>query len=326
MNQELEQFFTTFDQLHSRLKWNVPNKQVLMAVASSYAVSDKPFNLEQFIRIADLIKKRATLFSTMRSYSRFTAAAMLDIHFTEPEEKIENMFNLYDQLIRTSFGRGPYTYIAALTVLINSDDDQQEQTIIKKAQDMYEHMKSEHRFLTSKEDYPMATLLATVSEHEKSIQKSGYFYSNLRKNGFTFGNNLQFLSHILAMSKDENEDVLLDRTIQVYDRFHQNGFSTKLAYYAVMGLLALLPEDQYDMDDIKDMYTTLKNRKHFRWQNDFNVMLAVHFHVKSQLTHGDIVNTSLYTTMETIVQAQQAAMTAAVVAASAASANSGGGN
>uniref|UniRef100_UPI0011A39293 DUF4003 family protein n=1 Tax=Staphylococcus epidermidis TaxID=1282 RepID=UPI0011A39293 len=72
-------------------------------------------------------------------------------------------------------------------------------------------------------------------------------------------------------------------------------------------------------------YVHLNQTKQFKWQKDLNATLAASFYVKDKLEQSALIETSLYTTIQTILQAQQATMTASI-AASAAATGSGSGN
>src|SRR5699024_10197767 len=118
-----------------------------------------------------------------------------------------------------------FTYIAATIILTNNKSEQQEQ-LITKAKAIHDKMKKEHPFLTGQSDYPLATILAYENE-DNIVKRMEYFYEKLNNNGFNKGNNLQFLSHILTLSAVENDEVLISRTIQIYDKFKQVGLKQK---------------------------------------------------------------------------------------------------
>jgi hypothetical protein len=73
------------------------------------------------------------------------------------------------------------------------------------------------------------------------------------------------------------------------------------------------------------IYDRLNFDKKFKWQKDINFMVAIVFLLKEQTEFGDLVTTGLSTSIESILQAQQAAMIASVSAATAAASSSNGG-
>jgi hypothetical protein len=57
--------------------------------------------------------------------------------------------------------------------------------------------------------------------------------------------------------------------------------------------------------------------KLFKWHKDINVMLAVNLIISEKLNNSRLVETGIYTTIETIIQAQQAALLAVIASTSA---------
>src|SRR5699024_10316014 len=144
---------------------------------------------------------------------------------------------------------------------------------------IYDKMKKEHPFLTGQSDYPLATILA-YENRDNIGQHMEYFYDKLNDNHFSKGNNLQFLSHILSLAPSgENADILINRTIQIYDAFKRVDIKQKSVYYPVMGMLSLLPPEEVYMEEVANIHKELNTLKRFKWQKDLNVMLAGGFYV-----------------------------------------------
>jgi len=315
-------YIQLFNDLKHQMKWKITDNRILMAMASLYVMNDKTLDPNRLLEIADNIKKRANLFSAMKSHSRFTTAAFLDANFNDPIEQIENLFHYYDLFKQEKFQRRVFTYIAASIIVKNQAKAVDPREIILKTKSIYQGMKKEHPFLTSASDYPLATLLA-YEQHPNIVRKVEVFYDGLSKNGFRKGNDLQFISHILALSRDETENTLMNRSTQIFDQFKKIGIKPKSIYYPVMGMLALLPQDMLNMQEIYDIYDQLNHEKYFKWQKDTNLMMAASFIVKDKLEHSNIAETSIYTTIEMIIQAQQAVMIAVMASISVSNTNNG---
>jgi len=315
-------YIQLFNDLKHQMKWKITDNRILMAMASLYVMNDKTLDPNRLLEIADNIKKRANLFSAMKSHSRFTTAAFLDANFNDPIEQIENLFHYYDLFKQEKFQRRVFTYIAASIIVKNQAKAVDPREIILKTKSIYQGMKKEHPFLTSASDYPLATLLA-YEQHPNIVRKVEVFYDGLSKNGFRKGNDLQFISHILALSRDETENTLMNRSTQIFDQFKKIGIKPKSIYYPVMGMLALLPQDMLNMQEIYEIYDQLNHEKYFKWQKDTNLMMAASFIVKDKLEHSNIAETSIYTTIEMIIQAQQAVMIAVMASISVSNTNNG---
>lgn len=313
-------YIQLFNELKKQLKWKITDNRLFMAMASLYVMNDKTLDSHHLLEIAEHIKKRAKMFSAMKSHSRFTTAAFLDTNFDNPMEQIEDLFNYYHMFRQEKFQRGIFSYISASIILKNQDKEVNPHGIILKTKNIYQAMKKEHPFLTSMSDYPLATLLA-YEQHSDIVPTIEVFYDGLSKNGFRKGNDLQFISHILALSRDESVNTVMNRSTHIFDQFKKVGINPKPLYYPVIGMLALLPQDMLDMQEIYEMYDTLNQEKYFKWQKDTNLMMAASFFAKDKLEHAHIAETSIYTTIEMIIQAQQAVMMAVIATSSIHSSN-----
>lgn len=178
-------------------------------------------------------------------------------------------------------------------------------------------MKQDHIFLTSASDYPLAVLLAYEDRDDINEQMEKY-YDSLSQNGFRKGNDLQFLSHILSLDTSTTIDRPVRRAASIMDSFRETGIRPKPMYYPIIGMISLLPEEQFQIDEISRMFNELNNEKSFRWQKDMNLITAVSFYVNEKITNKSLAATTIQTTLESILQAQQAVMIATIVSTTAA--------
>lgn len=144
-----------------------------------------------------------------------------------------------------------------------------------------------------------------------------HFYMTLAQHGFKKGNDLQFLSHILAIDKNLHADTLIEICVSVKEACESAGIKVKAMHYPVIGLLALFEKPETEIEIIHEVVKQLNADKLFKWQKDINVMLAVNLVISEKLKDSRLVETGIYTTIETIIQAQQAAMLAVIASTSA---------
>lgn len=135
---------------------------------------------------------------------------------------------------------------------------------------------------------------------------------------------MQFLSHILALNKETETDLLVERCERIMDLFKQSGTKLKAMHYPVIGLLAFVDEWEKEIPTIQQMINKLHSEKVFKWHKDINIMMSVNIFMSDKMENAKLLETEIYTAMETIIQAQQAAFIA-VLAATAATSSSGGG-
>lgn len=324
--QLVQDYSRIFGELKKKLKWQITDERTLMMVAFLYLIKGKPFNLEEFLRVSEYIKKNVGVFSSLRSAQRFTIAAMLILRYQNPEEKFHDYLKVYDKLTEKGFKRGAFTYIAAISILTGKKQKDSLDTMSEKAVEIYKGMKSSHMFLTGHSDYPLAVLLAQEERDVESLMTEiDYYYHNLSKNGFRKGNDLQFLSHVLSLQKGEDAEIIIERCIRLMDKFRDAGKRMKAMYYPALGLVALLQDGEKEIGNVMKLHDQLNQEKLFRWHKDMNFMMAINFVVKDKLEDKRLVSTGLQTTIETIIQAQQAAMVA-VMAGTATVATSSSSN
>ncbi|MDY0394290.1 DUF4003 family protein [Virgibacillus halophilus] len=266
VNQSITTYTDIFETLKKQLRWKVSGNQLLMTIASTYLTGENTFDSERFLVIADEIKAQSKPFSIWRSPSRFGIAAVLDAHFDDAAEQIRQLFQVYDQMTAAKFHRGPFTCIAAATLLMQGkNEDIDTDVIIARAKRIYKDMKDEHILLTSSQDYPMAISLACQNK-EDIIQEAEQHYQRLHLHGFRKGNDLQFLSHILALGHPYSGQSLVSNTADVFDAFKGIDLKPKPSYYPFIGMLALLPDVEQHVQMVKELYSKLRMQKHFKWQ------------------------------------------------------------
>lgn len=310
-----------FTQLKKKLRWHMIDERVLMVVASFYIMNEKEFSLERLIYISEHIKKNVGLFSTLRSPQRFTTAAMLDIRYENSTEKFAQYVEVYERFVKGGFQRGAFTYISALTAL----EIENTEALIERSKAVHKAMKKEHFFLTGTRDYPLAVLLAQLDDPiDEMMEKIAYFYRGLNDSGFKRGNDLQFLSHILSLQKEVDGSLLVERCDRLKEQFKLAGRKIKPSYYPVIGLLAILENSEKEVANVMSLSDRLNKEKRFKWHKDLNFLMSVNFVVKEQIDDTSLMSTGIQTTVEAIIQAQQAAMVAVMAGGASAAASSGG--
>ena len=295
LQQKVEDYKEIYTLLKNELRWRISDKRTMMLIASMYVVNDQTFHLQKFLTLSEYIKGNVGLFSTLRSNQRFTTAAMLDVHFEDPKEKFHDLLDVYEKLKQEGFGRGTFTMIAALTMLVNNENTPVSKEKIKRALSIYNGMRDEHFFLTSKSDYPLAVLLAEVEGSvDELMDHIEFFYKNLSSHNFKKGNNLQFLSHILALDRDTDADVLIERCVSLVRNLQRKNMTVKRMYYPEFGLLALLKDSDNEIEKIQQMVNELDRSKLFKWHKDMNFIITVNLLISDKMNDTTLVETGMY--------------------------------
>lgn len=322
----VNQYEAIYEEMKDEFKWSFMDKKVLLHAAMTYAVqNDISFDVKRFKSLSEKIKKDASLFSPLKQDKRVTVAAILETKYDDPSSNFQYMKRIYDRLIKNKFRRGSATYTTALVILSQADrihslDEYMEQTMV-----IYKGMKKEHPFITSEHDYPLAALLAAHKQDTKKlINRIEYFYESLAKNGFRKGNDLQFLSHVLSLESENDDNELIERTIAAKEAWKQSGMKHKGLHYPVTGLLALAGGDSLLFDTISETAERMNRRKSFRWEKDWNSLVAANITMQTTLDPNESLSVSMYASLDTILEAQNATMVAAATAGAVASTSTSG--
>lgn len=320
----VEKYSEIYSQLRKRLKWHVTDERTLMMVAAIYVLKDAEFRLERFLHVSEYIKKNVGIFSSLKSGLRFNIAALLDIRFENPTEKFHEFQEIYEKLVAAGFRRGNYAHIAALGLLTKESDQQSHShdETVERAMKIYRRMRQSHIFITGESDYPLAVQLAQVNRPVEEVMDTvDNYYQKLNQNGFSRGNDLQFLSHILSLQHEVTTETIIDRCVRLTDDFKQAGRRIKPMFYPAVGLMAIVCKaTTTDIDHVMSLYKRLNGEKAFRWHKDLNFIMAANFFVKDQIDDESVLSTGIQTTIEAMIQAQQAAMIATMAGVTAATA------
>lgn len=312
-----------YDDMRQLFKWSFVDKKVLMHAAMTYAGDNVPFDARRFKDLADRIAKDASFFSPLKQDKRVTVAAILESKYEDPFRHYQYMKKIYDLLIQKKFKRGAASYSTALVILSTANRSISLDQHVDRTMAIHKGMKKEHPFITSEHDYPLASLLADQADDPDVLMtRIEDIYHRLSKAGFRKGNDLQFLSHILSLDTDHEPAELVQRTAAAKDAWKKNGMKHKGVHYPITGLLALAGGDSLLFEIIAETASDLNRRKAFRWDKDWNSLVAANFTMKTTLDPDESLTVSMYTSLNTILEAQNAAMVAAASAGAVAATSS----
>ncbi|MFK9090862.1 DUF4003 family protein [Bacillus salipaludis] len=322
ITERIETYRDSYSQLYEGLKWKA-DKHTLMMIAAMYVTNSKEFHLKKYLDIAEYIKDNVGAFSYLKSAQRFSIAATLDTTTDDGKTNFHRFIEIYEKLIKNGFSRNAYSYIAAGTLLkvepIRIDE------IVQKTGDIYKGMKGNHFFLTSSSDYPLASILALCeNDAEAIVNNVEEYYQALQEKGFSSGNDLQFLSHILALDSEHIPDAKAQQCWEIKELLHKANLKTKKVYYPYVGMLSFLENKESVINDLLVINEELNRDKLFKWNKEINFMMSVLFLMSSMTVMGDAARTGLTISIEALIQAQQAAMTASITAATVAASSSNG--
>lgn len=323
IHDDVNSYIEIFNSLHNSLKWKAQN-QLLMMIALLYVINEKKFDIDNFMNLSKYIKNNTGLFSPLHSHQRFSTSATLLTKYDNPKDKFHELIEYQEKLTSNGFKKGPFTNISALSLMVTHDPSDNLDERILRSLDIYKGMKGYHYFLTSQGDYPLAILLSKFKKPLDSLlEEIEFYYSKLAENNFKKGNELQFLSHILMLADLENKDFIVNKCNGLYETLMEEGLKLKRHHYPLIGLMSIIDKDLKDeIKDIVDIVTILNSTKKLKSTKDINLTMAILMVISKVIKniHDDlsIIETGINTSIEAIIQAQNAALISSITAASTA--------
>lgn len=318
IRQEVEM---TYAKVKSLAGWTV-DKNVVLTITSYYVTSDREFDAVRLNRAIDALKTGSGWLSPLRGNLLPMMAAFLDRPGTEIEEEVDLLFAKQQVLKGVGFRNTIHSYLAALLVTDEPNLYEQE---ARRAKKLYDAMKKQHYFLTSDDDYAYAVLLgkreADPVDHAKSMRT---YYNALRAEGFRAGNELQWLSQVMTYIDTQFDEKLVSRALEVLTHFKRDT-KVRPVHYPMIGFLTVFGVTDQDLNAIVELTHSLEESKPLKWNREMALSLGTGYIMHKLVNNAEETSISLATSVQMILQAQQAVM-AATMAAMAASSASGSAN
>lgn len=310
---EIKRIEQAFSEVSKTTGWSV-DKRIALAVTNIYLSRNQNFNAKAHESAVEIIKKNEGWTSPLRSHLLHVAAAFMVLKEEDMESSLKLINQNQQELNNAGFWRTSYTYLAAL--LMKSPEEAEQ------ARDLYEEMKKHHKFLTSNEDIPYAALLGSREGLlEERATTMNMYYRDLREQGFTMGNDLQWLSQIMTFDSSVYDPEMVGRVLAIYQFFKDEKIKIRLVQYPILGFLAVTQVDGEALRKIAENTRELEKNKIFRWYKDVAFSTAVQQAMRDNTEVQDISAMTFSTSLETLMQAQQAAMMMSVNAAIISSTN-----
>ena len=310
VRQEVE---TTYEKVKSLAGWAV-DKNVVLTITSYYVTSEREFDSESLSRAMDALKNRSSWLSPLRGNLLPMLAAFLDQPGTDIDEEVERLFAKQQVLKGVGFRNTIHSYLAALLL---TDDPDLHDMEARQAKRIFDAMKKQHFFLTSDDDYAYAVLLGKRGEdataHAKAMRT---YYDALRAEGFRSGNELQWLSQVMTYIHIEFDAKLVSRAAEVLGQFKQ---STKVrpVHYPMIGFLTVFGVADAEVTKIVELAHVLEGSKPFKSNREMALSIGIGYIMHKLTENAEEATISLSTSVELIVQAQQAIMAATIAAMAA---------
>jgi hypothetical protein len=324
LKQKTDLMMKNFHELKNGFKWGT--NLVKHFAAMVYATKDRKVNIEKLQEVKEFIKNETSWTSYFRGTNQFVLASLLSL-----EENYKAFFKdtseLYESLLAKGFKKSTQLPLAAYTIVKEVPREQWNEKV-DRMRDFYSRMKENHFWLTSADDYVFAAVLASTDLNvADTTQNMEYCYNYLNREGFYKSNELQTLSHILAIGEEDNKEKC-NKAIEIYRKLKEKDCKLQYSGLATLGLLALITNDVDNISaEIKEVYEYIYNKDGYGfWSLDKSMRTILAATIVSDFYVDEIkkgvLQVALGNSITAIIIAQQQAAVAAACAASAAAAAS----
>lgn len=318
----IELLQVNYDKITNYLSWTVDNR-ILLMLASHYSAAGKTFSYVSFEAIIEEIKKQTSWFSTLRSSSNllYSVAMLLDGK-EEPQQSVGELIKNEETLKQANFKRSVYSYISALFL---TEDSEQKQTHAENAKRLYDAIRKNHPFLTSHEDMAYSVLLSKNGEvPELRAKTMNRYYTELRKNSFSLGNQLQWLSQIMTFKSPDYQEHMVPYIVEIRSDLVQRNVKLKKEHYPLLGFLAIAGAKTEHIGQITALYKEVTKMKIFRWYKSMAFSTALQKILPELENLEESFDMSVVNNLEMLMQAEQAMIATTTIATVAAASNTSG--
>ena len=319
---QIERYLSIFEELRRRKRWST-DTNILRFAALTIAASEIAVDSVDLEATAKALVAEAGGFSPLSSPIRHAVAAILIRRGLDPVVAVRRTRetpSLFKQAKLQKGGTSPY--LAALLLVLDSKGAAPSPRTVERMKAILERWKDDHWWLTGPGDYPMAAMhAARDSSVEEVALEAEVVYQALRGHRFIRGNQLQLASHLLLFSDAGPRDAA-ERFARMAKALRSAGQRIGESQYDEVALLVLsdVPAEEAAARAVatRDRLRAVKPRPQsaIAFSIACGVVLA-----EAAATVHDLDDANAAATLravQSVIEAQQAAMIACVAATTAA--------
>ncbi len=311
-----------FHELKNQFRWESHLIQHFGAMIC--ATREAKVNTEHIREVKAYIKAQTSWVSYFRGHNEMIISMLL-ANETGYEQIFERANRVYEDLKNAGFYRGTYLPLAAITIA-KSTEPSSYPAVYERMDLIYQNMKKNHFWLTSQDDYVLASVLAASElDVERTSVEMEKCYQILNQAGLYKSNELQSLSHVLSMG-EESAERKCDKAIRIQQRLKSSPCKLKYQGLVSLGVLALVSDEPERIaEEVIEVYEYLYNTDGYGfWGIDSNLRGILAASIVSDFyadqIGGNLIESTVANSITAIIIAQQTAMIAAAAASSAAAA------
>lgn len=272
--------------------------------ASILMKAGRKFTKEELENARQLIKDNTGIFSDYRGTAMAVMACILAAE-PAPESTMMESLEIYNEL-RKYFSVSEYLPFVSM-IIGRLSEHYEYASVCRRAKVIYDDMKKNHPYLTSKDDVSNAVLLAYSQKTDAEIGTELENCYNELKKYFSSSNDVQALSQVLTIGEGNWQDSTA-RFIRIFDGLKARGYKYgKDSRLPILGALSVIsaPEEEL-IQDVIDICEALKGQKGYGF---FGLGKT------DRLMHAAMLVSTYYAKQRNDLFLQSAAMTEAVDAA-----------
>ena len=271
--------------------------------ALNLTLKDKDVDVDKVIACKKLVKSKCNLFSYFRNNNLLNTAIFLSLE-DNPEEALNILLDIHKKL-KDKFKSSEFLPLAA-EVIFNVKSNINIDEVINKTKEVYDYMKSNHFFLTGSEDVSVAAMLAiNFNNLKETFKEIELCYKTLKYNHFSPGDNLQALSHILALFPGTAEEKCKN-VIELDKVLRNNKVPLKSYSLPLLGIAQLVTNDYNEL--AKDILETDNILKKYSGFGSLSLSIPVKRMISTSLVCSTYVNTMDYNFKNTMINTTNTAI------------------
>ncbi|MGD8438907.1 MAG: DUF4003 family protein [Holophagae bacterium] len=316
----VERYLQVFNDLQRRKRWST-GTNFLRFAALTLAASDIDSDDVDLEGTAKLLAAEAGGFSPLASAIRHSVAALLIRRGLDPVpivHRVKETLALFKRHRLKKGGTPPV--LAALLLVLDNGGEVPSETTVARMKSILDRWNQDHFFLTGIDDYPMAAMHAT---RDLSVEELGVeveqIYRQLDQAGFSKGEQLQLVSHLLMFSAVGPREAAM-RFDRVAAALKRAGQKVRSSHYDEIALLTL---SDGDVDaivlrvlDVRDRLRAAKPRPSAEIAFSLAAGIVLAEEVRKAEDAAEVADVATLRSVQAIIEAQQAAMVAVMAATS----------
>lgn len=236
-----------------------------MAAALLFALQDKEADMERIKEAKKILKSKTSVLSAFRESSEPIVVAGMALS-SNPEQYLDDLIWIFDIVKKKHALEEDYVLLSSM-IILDSGRKAGTETIKEKTEAIMKAMSKEHPFLTSSEDFALATLLAMTDRSVDAIisdMEECYTYARKELKIKADADSIQAIAQILAL-QGGNIRSRCDKIADLFESFkeHKSKFGSSLQFPALATLIDIDMDLDKLVEEIIEAAALLKTNKGF---------------------------------------------------------------